>query len=449
MADIVSTHAEKVGFYNAPQSPALFCEMNEVGSIETPNRVNPDVSFVSKFFSDKIELDGQDIEFWTFRADNGDKLFPAPLRRVRAGQVFHNTIETSKHVHTIHHHGLEPGPHDDGVPHMSFATSGKYTYQIRPLDPGTYFYHCHVNTPLHFEMGMYGGFIVDPKDGPGSIYGDAATRYDVEAFWACGGWDVDKHGLNQASGFEGEDVGLNVWVPDYLHINGAFGSASERSNRVTIHAQTGQTVALRLLNAGYTIAKVTFPMEAEMVGSDGRQFPSSFVVDDWIISGAERYEALLRPMKPGTYPIHVEYFHYITGNSVGKVTGNMVVVGPDKTPVSVLPPVSSPNGSPIILAPPIMAEPGLGTTSPTAPSGDPAVPVTSAPADHPASHHPATVTKPVRAIAVKKKLTPKQRKAIKRHCKTVRNKKRRRSCITQHTRQAQRGKLRLKRKHKH
>jgi FtsP/CotA-like multicopper oxidase with cupredoxin domain len=445
MADVISTHADKVGFFAQPQDPVLFCEMNEVGSIETPNRVTPDVSFVSDFFNDKIELGGEDVEFWTFRADNGDKLFPAPLRRVRAGQIFHNRIETSKHVHTIHHHGLEPGPHDDGVPHMSFATSGNYTYQIRPMDPGTYFYHCHVNTPLHFEMGMYGGFIVDPKDGPGKVYDDPATRYDVEAFWAMGGWDLDKHELNQAAGFEGEDVGLNVWVPDYLHINGAFGSSSESSRRVTINAQTGQTVALRLLNAGYSICTVRFPLDAELIGSDGRQFQQSFVVRDWIMSGAERYEAMLRPTAPGTYPIEIEYHHYITGNSVGKIVGNLVVTGPDVTPPPpIVPPVQTDDGREVIIAPPVMPEKKgeTATVVPTAPKNvDPSIPVAYAEPDHPAVHHPATKKR--------KRVTVKQRRAIKRHCKTVRNKKRRKSCVTKHTREAQRGKLRLKRKHKH
>jgi FtsP/CotA-like multicopper oxidase with cupredoxin domain len=426
MSDVTSTHDDEVGFFHQPQAPDLFCVATAVGSIDTPNRVEPDVSFTAKFFSDKIELDGKDVEFWTFEADNGDHLFPAPLRRVRAGQVFHHTIKPSKHVHTLHHHGMEPGPHDDGVGHMSFEVSGSYTYQIRPMDPGTYFYHCHVNTPLHFEMGMYGGFIVDPPSGPGTVYGDEASRYDVEAFWAFGGWDVRKHDLNQAAGFDGQDVGLNVWEPQYLHINGAFGDAATTSRRVTIDAQTGQTVCLRLLNAGYSVARVTFGgLEAELIGSDGRAFPASFKVDQWLTSGAERYEALLRPTRPGTYPITVEFFHYITGKSLGVVTGNLVVTGPDVTPPPpVLPHVETPAG-PVVVAPPPVAEPGLGVTRSTAPqTAEPvSTPAPEAPANEPAAYHPATTptapTRPAPATAKK----PARKPVVKVKAKTKREHK--------------------------
>jgi FtsP/CotA-like multicopper oxidase with cupredoxin domain len=302
---------------------------------------------------------------------------------------------------------MEPGPHDDGVGHMSFEVTGKYTYQIRPMDPGTYFYHCHVNTPLHFEMGMYGGFIVDPASGPGTVYGDELSRYDVEAFWAFGGWDVRKHDLNQSAGFLGENVGLNVWEPQYLHINGAFGEAAARSQRVTINARTGQTVCLRLLNAGYSIARVTFGgLEGELIGSDGRPFPRSFKADEWMMSGAERYEAMLRPTRPGTYPIDVEFFHYITGRSLGVVTGNLVVTGPDVTPPEpVLPPVETPAG-PVVIAPPPIAEPDLGVTTTTVVVTRTPVstPAKRAPAGHPASHHPAT--KPSTAKRKKKPVAP-------------------------------------------
>jgi len=89
--------------------------------------------------------------------------FPAATIRLPRGVVFHGETSGSKGPHTIHWHGIEPTPVNDGVGHCSMEI-GQYSYQWQPNFIGTYFYHCHRNTVQHFEFGLYGMIIVEPPD---------------------------------------------------------------------------------------------------------------------------------------------------------------------------------------------------------------------------------------------------------------------------------------------
>jgi FtsP/CotA-like multicopper oxidase with cupredoxin domain len=313
-------------FYEPPEPPLEFSDMPHEGSPATPNKVRPDVLFVREFFNDSLEMpDGRNVDFWSFRDENGVKAWPAPTMRLRQGQVAHTLVKPSKSAHTIHHHGIEPGPHDDGVGHTSFEVTGGYAYQWRPAHAGTYFYHCHVNTVLHFEMGMWGGLIVDPPEGPGRLF-PGAYPYHVEGFWPSSGWDPTKHELNHAAGLDGENVGLNRYRPRYFHINGAFGTRALRSPKSMIRARVGQTILLRTLNAGYAPATVSFGgLTGLFVGSDGRQLPTPFQAKQWVMGGAERYDVLLTPTTPGVYRGRYEHQDYLSGTVIGVVEAEIVV----------------------------------------------------------------------------------------------------------------------------
>jgi hypothetical protein len=65
--------------------------------------------------------------------------------------------------HTIHWHGIEPTPLNDGVGHCS-AEFGSNIYQWQPNFIGSYFYHCHRNTMQHFEFGLFGFLPIEPPD---------------------------------------------------------------------------------------------------------------------------------------------------------------------------------------------------------------------------------------------------------------------------------------------
>jgi len=93
----------------------------------------------------------------------GDE-FPSATLRVPQGVVFHCTTDgKGPPPHTIHWHGLEPTPMNDGVGHCSMEI-GRYTYQWQAQFIGTYFAHCHRNTMQHFEFGLYYLLLIEPKD---------------------------------------------------------------------------------------------------------------------------------------------------------------------------------------------------------------------------------------------------------------------------------------------
>ncbi len=95
---------------------------------------------------------------------SADGTFPGPTTRMPRGVVFHGDTQGSgPPPHTIHWHGIEPTPMNDGVGHCSMEI-GKYTYQWQPNFIGTYFYHCHRNTVQHFEFGLYGLLLIEPPD---------------------------------------------------------------------------------------------------------------------------------------------------------------------------------------------------------------------------------------------------------------------------------------------
>ena len=96
---------------------------------------------------------------------------PSPVIRVEQGDTVWIQLENSHYFpHTIHLHGVDhpfvdnKGEGNDGVPQTSdkFVMPGQSkTYEIRPRIPGTFVYHCHVQTHIHLAMGLVGMFIVE------------------------------------------------------------------------------------------------------------------------------------------------------------------------------------------------------------------------------------------------------------------------------------------------
>lgn len=304
----------------------------------TPGLVTADVTF-NLSIDMQIPLtmdDNNTVNMWGFSGTGGGMMggggtFPSPAMRVTEGQIIHTNLDVGMMwMHTVHHHGIEPADHSDGVGHITWdVANGSYTYQWRPAHAGTYFYHCHTNTVLHAEMGMYGALIVDPPEGPGTLFSGGPT-YDVEAFWVVDEIDSSWHTLPWDAGTCGADVGLNELNPDYFVITGVDGSGDSAMNLPPISAtvEVGQKLLARYVCAGYHPQQIRFGgLTGKIYSSDGRPLPNPVSVTEIRAASAERYDVIFEPQSgdEGTYLIETDIIHWVTGEVLGTTRTSITV----------------------------------------------------------------------------------------------------------------------------
>ncbi|WP_018131518.1 multicopper oxidase domain-containing protein [Effusibacillus pohliae] len=232
---------------------------------------------------------------------------PGPELRVREGDhvkvVFHNK---QKEPHTIHFHGIDNSFNGDGTPGVSqeeVKTDGTFTYEFDATKAGTYFYHCHVEPDRHPEMGLYGAFIVEPKE--------QKAKYDGEFVLLLGERDPL---LSVAEGTEaGKYVGT---AAEHEKLDGEYDTADRHPKFFTINGKMdheipplqvkkGGKYLIRLINAGNDVHAIhTHGHHFQVIASDGRDIAQPETKDTVTIGPGERYDLVLTADNPGAWPLH-------------------------------------------------------------------------------------------------------------------------------------------------
>jgi FtsP/CotA-like multicopper oxidase with cupredoxin domain len=264
--------------------------------------------------------DGRRLRTWYFgRGFNDDRSVPSPVIEGIEGQPVEITLY-SMMPHTVHLHGLDVDQANDGVPGTSGFVSGMgdrngggwmgggrhrggmgfgrvdgyenlgspFTYRFIAPHAGTYMYHCHVDTVLHFEMGMYGTVIIRPPDGNDSEAWSGGPTFDKEYIWHLHTFDSSWH-RERISGPR-----TARYRPDYFMINGLDRDQAAGDSASAIVASPGERVLIRLTNVGYQPALVDLGgIEFEVVASDGRPLRSPYQSTQLLVAPGERYDVLL------------------------------------------------------------------------------------------------------------------------------------------------------------
>ncbi|MEZ4826702.1 MAG: multicopper oxidase domain-containing protein [Bacteroidia bacterium] len=260
-----------------------------------------------------IMWDGTSVDLWGFKEGLGGNVnLPSPLLVINEGDsVTLNVINQSSMPHTIHLHGLDVSQANDGVGATSFdipPVMGTGTYKFKATHAGTFIYHCHVETVIHLQLGMYGGVVVKAAGGANNAW-TGGPAFDSDYTWVISDVDTSWHTNIPMNG------SVPGFDPQYFLVNGKS-KQQLNDTTVSITADVGDKVYLRMINIGYTRNRVIFPaaLSAEILSSDGRPLPVSEVTDTVDIYPGERYSVMLDFASAVTDSILVEYYNMYDNN---------------------------------------------------------------------------------------------------------------------------------------
>lgn len=252
--------------------------------------------------------DGTIIPIWGFiswDSLNVNKL-PSPTLYFSQGDSVHLLVDNvSEMAHTIHLHGLDVNQENDGVPSTSFQIPGYGVgeYHFKVDQPGTFLYHCHVETVIHLQMGMFGAVVVRPKEDANTLY-DSASPFDKEYLWLASEIDASWHDPVPLNG------AVPAYEPDYFLVNGKSKTQIDNDSSIAIAALPNEKIALRIANMGYGIHTYNFPgsIHVSVIGSDGRKFAIPENTNTLTVYPGERYALLLNSSTEVSDNISLTYY---------------------------------------------------------------------------------------------------------------------------------------------
>jgi len=257
---------------------------------------------------------------------------PSPVIRVEQGDTVKIVLENTHYFpHTIHLHGVDhpfvdaKGEGNDGVPQTSedfVLPGGRRVYDIKPRQPGTMIYHCHVQTHTHLAMGLIGMFVVEenrPNNwvqtfnvGAGKVRHPSRAvleSFDQEYDLHYQAVDKELHRIIQSSNDPrviakrmNREYDLTDATEDYFLLNGRSFPYTLRESLLIV--EPNQNIKLRLLNAKSELLAVhTHGHKATITHYDGiEQNPEAQITRDvFELAPAQRLDLRLNTTNDGLH----------------------------------------------------------------------------------------------------------------------------------------------------
>ena len=295
---------------------------------------------------------GEFVTFWVFAPEGqgmtSEARAPSPTIRVEEGDRVRITLNNTHYFpHTIHLHGTIHPNAMDGVPDITqpaVKPGEAFTYEFIAKNPGTHFYHCHVQPDVHVLMGLVGMLVIEPNR-PGNIFNHlvpgagriqdlskaALEHYQRE--YSLVYMDIDDR-LNRipAAYTDPREIEKRMHreydstqrQPNVFLLNGRSFPFTLRDTPIEV--KEGERVKLRILNAGARPMKLhTHGHHPTLTHLDGYPVPAGMRVtrDVFDLGAAQRIDLELRPGSdafhasgPGVWIMHDHTEHAVTNKGI-------------------------------------------------------------------------------------------------------------------------------------
>lgn len=204
-----------------------------------------------------------------------------------------NFTNNTELANTIHPHGIRVKNEFDGVPDLTqkpVLPGETFTYELNFPDAGTFWYHPHMREDMTQELGLYGNFVVTPKE---EGYFNIVNR---EEFLFLDDILINQSG---AVSFDKESISHTLMgrYGNMMLVNG--------EENFKMNFQKGEVVRFTLTNsANARPFNISIP-EARMklIGSDIGRYENETFIENVIIGPAERYTLEVFFENSGTYEL--------------------------------------------------------------------------------------------------------------------------------------------------
>lgn len=295
---------------------------------------------------------GEVLSFWVF-APVGEGMSPvarapSPTIRVEEGDRVRVVLRNTHYFpHTIHFHGTIHPNKMDGMPEFTQAPvrpGDAFVYEFEAVNPGTHFYHCHVQPDIHVQMGLVGMFVIEP-DRPDNHFAHlvpgagkvpdlaraAEEYYDREYSLVYMDIESPLHRLPQVVTDPRElewrmhrDYDSSQARSDTFLLNGRSFPYTMRDTPVRVGA--GETTLLRVLNAGErTLSLHTHGHHPIATALDGMDLgpEQRYARDVFSVGPAQRLDLELRTTPdqrhasgPGVWAMHDHTERTVTNRGI-------------------------------------------------------------------------------------------------------------------------------------